>query len=96
MKRRRIEIITVTERSFFLRRQIGPARGWCRQCGAEVRLVAPEEAAAICDVSVRTVYRWVEMGEAHCEEADGMRLRICLASLVAPAAGIGCELRIEA
>jgi hypothetical protein len=59
-------------------------------------LVVPEEAAAICDVDVRTVYRWIEMGEAHGEETDGMRLRICLASLVTPAAGIGCELRIEA
>jgi hypothetical protein len=94
VRRRRIEIITVRERSFVLRRRVGPVAGWCRRCGAEVRLIAPDEAAVICDISLRTLFRWVEAGEAHCEETADGASRICLSSLVEPAAGTGCELRI--
>lgn len=86
--------MTVIERSFIIRRGRALGRGWCRGCGQEVRLVAPEEAAAICGVSVRTVYRWVEAGEAHYEEEDGAP-RVCLASLAGAAASAGFELRIR-
>ncbi|MBX3278021.1 MAG: hypothetical protein KF868_08480 [Acidobacteria bacterium] len=90
----RVEIITVTEREFLLRRRVGRMRGWCSRCGAEGVMITAEEAAAICDVSLGRVYGWIEAGEAHCEEGEDFSVRICLASLIAPAALNGCELRI--
>lgn len=95
MKRLRVEIITVTEREFLVLRRVGSMRGWCSRCGVEAVRITPEEAAAICDVSLRTVYGWIEAGEAHCEEGMNLSARICLASLIALAALNGCELRIR-
>jgi len=38
---------------------------WCEECGIEVDMLNPEEAAAIAQVSTRTIYRWIEAGEIH-------------------------------
>lgn len=44
-------------------------------------MLAPEEAAALCGVSPRTIYRWVEAGRVHFAETPDGRLSVCLASL---------------
>jgi len=45
--------------------------------------VSPLEAAALCDVSTRTIYRWLESGTIHFSETLGKGLVICLNSLAA-------------
>lgn len=48
-------------------------------------MVAPEQAAAVARVTVRIIYRWVELGVVHYTEGPEGSLAVCLKSL--PAAG---------
>lgn len=54
---------------------------WCAQCGAQVRMATPNEAALLSGLSTRTIYALVEVGRIHfTESAEGLLL-ICLSSL---------------
>jgi hypothetical protein len=53
------EVLVVARRSNQL------IRMWCEECGIEVDMLNPEEAAAIAQVSTRTIYRWIEAGQIH-------------------------------
>jgi len=57
------------------------AYGWCGVCARSVRMVTPEEAARRSGVSVRTIYRNVEMGDLHFRETPQGLLLICVTSL---------------
>jgi len=46
-------------------------------------MITPEEAAALCEVSTRTIYRWLESGAIHFSETASEGLLICLSSLAA-------------
>ncbi len=53
----------------------------CRRCANVDRsLVAPDEAAIITGVSTRIIYRWVEAGRIHFQEAADGSLLVCLNS----------------
>jgi hypothetical protein len=58
----------------------------CAECATDdAFMVIPEQAAAVARVSVRVIFRWVELGAIHfIEGADGS-LAVCLRSL--PATG---------
>jgi len=56
----------------------------CVRCAKPSGMITPEEAAALCDVSTREVYRWLETGTIHFSETTGVLL-ICLTSLTASA-----------
>lgn len=58
-----------------------PALAWCAECGARVTMLTPEEAAAIGQVTPRTIYRRVEAGLLHFNEGADGHLSICCASL---------------
>jgi hypothetical protein len=57
----------------------------CDLCpGQQSSMIAPQEAAALAGVSLRTIFRWVEAGQVHyLEQADGLFL-ICLNSMPGP------------
>ena len=55
----------------------------CDRCTEPSGLITPDEAAALCDVSTRTIYRWLETGAIHFSETVGEGLLICLSSLAA-------------
>lgn len=55
----------------------------CDRCTEPSGMITPDEAAAICRVSTRTVYRWLEKGAMHFSEAAEGALFICLRSLAA-------------
>ena len=84
-KKRRIEIITLTEQSLWLKGAALPVVAWCVGCAAEGMMVTPEVAAASAAVSTRAVYRWVEAGRVHFRETPEGSILVCLASL--PAGG---------
>jgi excisionase family DNA binding protein len=44
-------------------------------------MITPDEAAALCEVSTRTIYQWLESGELHFTETASEGLFICLSSL---------------
>lgn len=77
--KRRTEIIIETERVIIVPAPAAPA--WCNACSLQVEMLTPEQAAALVNVTQRTIYRWVETQLLHfVEEADG-RLLICRNSL---------------
>ncbi len=53
----------------------------CLICGEEVKMIAAEKAATVCQCSRRKIYRWIEEGDLHFfEMADGEVL-VCGRSL---------------
>ena len=55
----------------------------CDRCTEPSGMITPDEAAALCEVSTRTVYRWLETGAIHFSETVAEGLLICLSSLAA-------------
>ena len=78
---RRTEITFERSKSFVIRNFKGAVIAWCHECDARVQFLSPEEAAVEAQVSLRTIYRWVESGKVHFTETADARLYICLASL---------------
>jgi len=54
---------------------------WCDRCGADVLMVAPNEAAAISRTDARAIFRAVEAGRVHFMEGDNGALLVCTRSL---------------
>jgi len=54
---------------------------WCPACRREAEMVTPEQAVQIADVSLRTIYRWIEAGSIHFIEGRDRSTLICLDSL---------------
>ena len=79
---RRTEITIETHRRLVVRPLRGWLRAWCGDCLDEVRMITPNEAAALMNVSSRTIYRWIEGGGLHFTEDSGTLL-VCMASLPA-------------
>ena len=79
---KRTEIIVETHRLLIIRRRGDSIRAWCEGCLAEVEMITPNKAAAVANVSSRTIYRWVEDAKLHFTESDGA-LHICPNSLPA-------------
>ena len=55
----------------------------CDRCTEPSGLITPDEAAALFDVSTRTIYRWLETGAIHFSETATEGLLICLSSRAA-------------
>jgi len=54
----------------------------CDQCVERSGMITPEEAAALSNVSTRTIYRGLESGSIHFSETAPSGLLICLQMLV--------------
>ena len=54
---------------------------WCEQCGAEVLMITPDEAATLCSTNTRAIFRDVEAGRIHSFEGEGGALLVCSKSL---------------
>ena len=74
MKKRRVVIIN---RPF-----VSPQKS-CDRCTEPSGMITPDEAAALCEVSTRTIYQWLESGTIHFSETATEGLLICLSSLAA-------------
>ena len=75
---------TVEIHEFYVIRTAGGRSALCARCAAaDAIMVAPEQAAAVAQVPVRIIYRWVELGTVHFAEARDGSLMICLKSLPA-------------
>ena len=55
----------------------------CDRCTEPSGMITPDEAAALCEVSTRTIYQWLESGAIHFSETASEGLLICLSSLAA-------------
>jgi hypothetical protein len=80
--KRKTKITIETERHLSISRSNLGVVSRCDQCREDVRMLRPEVAATMADVSVRTIYRWVEAEKVHYKETPDGLLLICLNSLV--------------
>jgi hypothetical protein len=77
------EVTTEKRRIVIINRSYISPQKICDHCYEPSGMITPEEAAALCNVSTRTVYRWLETSAVHfTETAEGMLL-LCLNSLAA-------------
>ncbi|HYW72616.1 MAG TPA: hypothetical protein VE961_16455, partial [Pyrinomonadaceae bacterium] len=75
-------IVTVESRErTTIRRGARQVIAWCDQCGADVPLVTPNEAAEMAGTVARAIFRRVESGKVHFTEAGKGGLLICAQSL---------------
>ena len=79
--KKRTKITIETHRVQIIRRRKQAVQAWCPECSATVPMLTPEEAAALVNVTSRTIYRRVETGELHFTETPEGALLICLNSL---------------
>lgn len=86
-KRRRTEIKVEVEQTLILRQRSYSTLNWCEGCGAQVRMLKPEDAAIISGHPPRTIYRLVEADQVHFNETADGTLLICLNSIQREAAG---------
>ena len=79
--KRRTVIKIETHRLTVVHSRRRAANACCQRCGSQVRLLTPEEAAALAGVSTRAIYRRVECGDLHFVETAEGALLICSGSL---------------
>ena len=82
MAKRRIRgrVTIQKDRVLIVRAPVEPVVRWCPACRCESGMVVPEEAARRREVTVRTIYRWMEAGTVHFLEVSGGVL-VCLNSM---------------
>lgn len=81
MRIRKLTAISIqTEEAVVLKAYKGGGDRRCRQCVAPSRMVTAEEAAGLFRLPIRQVYRLVEAGQLHFEDAAG-KVLVCLESL---------------
>ncbi|HVG17691.1 MAG TPA: hypothetical protein VNI02_01460 [Blastocatellia bacterium] len=81
-KRRRTEKTVEIHEVYVIRQTSGPLPALCVECQAgDALMVAPEQAAVMAAVPVRTIYRWVETETVHYKEAPDGSLIVCVKSL---------------
>lgn len=67
---------------FVVKRRGRSVEGWCSSCRAQATMMTPEDAATLAGTGARSVYRLIELGEIHSEEAPGDLMLVCLGSLL--------------
>jgi hypothetical protein len=53
----------------------------CLVCGEEVKMIAAEKAATVCQCSRRKIYSWIEQGDLHFFEMSDGEALVCGRSL---------------
>lgn len=78
---RRMKITVENERLLVVSQRRG-TESWCEECSATVRMLRPGEAAAVANVSDRTIFRQIESRRLHFTEGSDGAVLICLNSLL--------------
>jgi len=79
--KRRIEITVEKHRLVVLSGRNQSMTAWCEACCAQVQMVTPDEAAQLCQVSTRTIYRRIETERLHFTETEKGFSLVCLQSV---------------
>ena len=79
---RRTEKTVETHEVYVIRPGSGALPELCSQCATgNALLIAPEQAALVAGVPVRTVYQWVETAMVHYKETQHGSIVVCIRSL---------------
>lgn len=80
--KRKVRITVTQERVVSLRGGgEGHSSAWCPRCAAVVRVLTPDEAAAVAGVSTRHIFRWLESNQLHFFETANLSTLVCFESL---------------
>jgi hypothetical protein len=82
IRRKMMAILVEEERSLKITWRRRQSLAWCIECGEQVKIITPEEAAEIIHVTPRAIYVLIEREALHVPEFDGGWLAICLKSLL--------------
>jgi hypothetical protein len=74
--------ITVENERLLVVSQRQGSESWCQDCNGKARMLRPGEAAALADVSDRTIFRQIESRRLHFTETSDGAVLICLNSLL--------------
>jgi hypothetical protein len=81
-RKKKTTIVTIeAHERMTIRRGARRVTAWCDQCGADVPMVPPNEAAEMAGTDARAIFRRVEAGEVHFMETGAGALWICAQSL---------------
>lgn len=81
-KTRKTERAVEIHEFYVIRSTSGSLPALCAECsGGDAFMVAPEQAAALAHVPLRSIYRGVETGVVHYREGTDGSLVVCLKSL---------------
>jgi hypothetical protein len=61
-----------------------PALVWCSECKRRTQFVKISVAAREADVSLKTIYRYIEEGTVYAVKVAGKNYRLCLECLFRP------------
>ena len=79
--KRKFELTVEKSETYSIRRTFKIVAKWCSNCGCEVRMSGPEDAAKAFGITARAVYLGIEAGKFHfIEPPDGLLL-VCLRSI---------------
>ena len=56
---------------------------WCDRCMAETMMLAPDEAAALLQITTREIFRLTEAGDVHYSETESGASLVCRKSCAA-------------
>ena len=81
-RKKKTTIVTFESRErMTIRHQAGRGFRWCGECGRDVWMVTPNEAASISLTDTRAIFRLVEAGKIHFLETETGELLVCSKSL---------------
>ena len=72
-----------THEVLVIRRPKKQASGWCDKCAAIVELLTADQAAQMKGVSVRVIFRQIELDQFHFWESEAGGILLCLPSVLA-------------
>src|SRR6266542_5901527 len=81
-RKRQAEVTVELDQIMVVKRRCGSVSGWCSDCGLEVLMLTPDEAASVTPASTRALYRLIDAGEIHFVETQTGLIRLCLPSLL--------------
>lgn len=82
IRTKRTAILIEEERSLKITLRSSRSLAWCKECGTQVMIITPEQAAEIVRVTPRAIYDLIEREAVHLPESDDGWLAICLKSLL--------------
>jgi hypothetical protein len=79
---RQVEILVETRETAVVRSTaVTEVNRWCAACALEVPMITAERAIELASVTPRTIYKWIESGRIHFDEAPDGAVLICRKSL---------------
>lgn len=77
LKRRTVVTFEMLERSFYHFPNSEPDVAECPECAQEVSWLTPNQAVLLTGISLRELFRRIEAGTIHFNEASPDPLRVC-------------------